>query len=61
MIVITTNCKFYLDATDIELGRIHEQLIDLLKDSSKLERFKQLLEDDNNSAFSIFVAENNVQ
>jgi len=61
MIIVTTNCKFYLDATDSELGRIHEQLIELLKDSAKLERFKQLLESDNNTAYSIFVAENNVQ
>jgi hypothetical protein len=61
MIIETKNCKFYLDATDSELGRIHEQLIELLKDSAKLERFKELLEEDNNSAYSIFVSENNVQ
>lgn len=60
MIIQTTNCRFYLDANDSELGSIHAQIIELLKDSSKLERFKQLLEADNNTAFSIFVSENNV-
>jgi len=60
MIIETTNCKFYLDATDSELGSLHSQIIDLLKDSAKLERFKQLLETDSNTAFSIFVAENNL-
>jgi hypothetical protein len=44
-----------------ELGRIHEQLIVLLQDNSKLERFKELLEEDNNTTFSIFVIENNIQ
>ena len=61
MIVETSNCRFYLDANDSELGRVHSQIIELLKDSEKLERFKTLLVTDNNSAFSIFVAENNIQ
>jgi hypothetical protein len=60
MIVEVTNCKFYLDANDSELGRLHIEIIKLLKDSLKLERFKQLLETDNNTAFSIFVDENNL-
>lgn len=60
MIVTTTNCRFYLDANDSELGRVHDQIIELLKDSSKLERFKELLEINNNDAYSIFVAENNL-
>lgn len=61
MIVTTTNCRFYLDANDSELGRVHAQIIELLKDSEKLEQFKSLLVSDNNSAFSIFVAENNIK
>ena len=61
MIIETPNCKFYLDADDKDLGDIHSQLIELLKDDTNLERFKELLEKDNNTAFSIFVAENNIQ
>ena len=61
MIIEVINCKFYLDANDSELGRLHAQMIELLKDSLKLDRFKQLLETDNNTAFSIFVNENNLK
>jgi len=61
MIIEVTNCKFYLDANDSELGSLHSEIIKLLKDSSKLERFKELLESDNNTAFSIFVNENNLK
>jgi hypothetical protein len=60
MIIEVTNCKFYLDANDSELGMLHSEIIELLKDSSKLERFKQLLESDSNKAFNEFVNENNL-
>jgi len=60
MIVEVNNIRFYLDATDIELGSLHSLIIELLKDSSKLERFKQLLETDTNTAFNQFVNENNL-
>jgi len=60
MTIEVNNIKFYLDPTDEVLGAIHAQIIDLLKDSSKLDRFKQLLESDSNTAFSIFVNENNL-
>jgi hypothetical protein len=61
MKIKTANFEFYLDVNDSELGVLHSAIIELLKDSSKLERFKQLLETDNNTAFSIFVAENNLK
>ena len=58
--VKTNTTTFYLDPQDEVFGEIHSQIIELLKDSEKLNRFKQLLEADNNSAYSIFVAENNL-
>lgn len=60
MIVEINNIRFYLNPTDEVLGAIHTQIIELLKESEKLDRFKQLLESDSNSAYSIFVAENNL-
>ena len=61
MKITTTTKEFYLNPLDEELGEIHDKIIELLKDSSKLERFKELLESDNNTAFSIFVNENNLK
>ena len=60
MIVDFKNGRFYLDPTAETFGQIHAQIIELLKDSEKLERFKQLLETDSNCAYSIFVNENNL-
>ena len=60
MTIEVNNIKFYLDATDSELGRLHSAIIELLKDSSKLDRFKELLESDSNTAFNQFVNENNL-
>lgn len=60
MIIIFNNGLFYLDPTDDTFGEIHAKIIELLKDSEKLERFKQLLESDSNSAYNIFVTENNL-
>jgi hypothetical protein len=54
MIVITTNYKFYLDANDSELGSVHAQMIEDFKDESKLNYFKQLLDANPNTAFSIY-------
>lgn len=60
MIIQTTTIKFYLDPNDDLEGETHTKIIELLKDFEKLDRFKQLLETDSNSAYSIFVAENNL-
>jgi hypothetical protein len=60
MKIKTANFVFYLDANDSELGMLHSEIIELLKDISKLERFKQLLESDSNTAFNEFVKENNL-
>jgi hypothetical protein len=46
--------KFYLDPTDEVLGTIHAQMIEDFKDASKLEYFKQLLDADPNTAFTIY-------
>ena len=60
MKITTTNADFYLNPSDENEGETHVKIIELLKDSEKLERFKQLLETDANTAYSIFVAENNL-
>ena len=54
MIVESNNIKFYLDPTDEVLGTIHAQMIEDFKDASKLEYFKQLLDADSNTAFTIY-------
>ena len=54
MIVEINNIKFYLDSTDEVLGTIHAQMIEDFKDASKLEYFKQLLDADPNTAFTIY-------
>ena len=46
--------KFFLDPTDEVLGTIHSQMIEDFKDASKLEYFKQLLDADPNTAFTIY-------
>jgi hypothetical protein len=45
---------FFLDSTDEVLGTIHSQMIEDFKDASKLEYFKQLLDADPNTAFTIY-------
>ena len=54
MIVESNNIKFYLDPTDEVLGTIHAQMIEDFRDESKLEYFKQLLDEDPNTAFTIY-------
>ena len=54
MIVEFNNGLFYLDSQDEQLGTIHAQMIEDFKDKSKLEYFKQLLDADSNTAFSIY-------
>jgi hypothetical protein len=45
---------FFLDSTDEVLGTIHSQMIEDFKDASKLEYFKQLLDENPNTAFTIY-------
>lgn len=45
---------FYLDPTDEVLGTLHAKMIEDFKDASKLEYFKQLLDQDPNTAFTIY-------
>jgi len=54
MIVEFNNGLFYLDSQDEELGTIHAQMIEDFKDNSKLNYFKQLLNANTNTAFSIY-------
>ena len=54
MIVEFNNGLFYLDSQDEQLGIIHAQMIEDFKDKSKLEYFKQLLDANPNTAFSIY-------
>jgi hypothetical protein len=54
MIVESNKYNFYLDPTDEVLGTIHAQMIEDFKDTSKLEYFKQLLDENPNTAFSIY-------
>jgi hypothetical protein len=54
MIVEFQNGIFYLNSQDEQLGIIHAKMIEDFKDKSKLEYFKQLLDKDSNTAFSIY-------
>ena len=54
MIVESNNIKFYLDSTDEELGTLHAKMIEDFRDEKKLEYFKQLLDQDPNTAFTIY-------
>jgi hypothetical protein len=54
MIVEIKNIRFYLDSTDEELGTIHAKMIEDFKDESKLNYFNQLLDQDPNTAFTIY-------
>jgi hypothetical protein len=54
MIIETNNIKFYLDSKDEELGTLHSKMIEDFKDESKLNYFKQLLEANPNTAFTIY-------
>jgi hypothetical protein len=55
MIIQVNNIKFYLDPTDQVLGAIHAQMIEDFKDESKLEAFKELLEQNPSTAFSLYI------
>jgi hypothetical protein len=54
MIIEFKNGLFYLDSQDEQLGTIHAQMIEDFKDDKKLDYFKQLLDADSNTAFSIY-------
>ena len=54
MKIETSKYTFYLDSTDEELGTLHAKMIEDFKDDKKLEYFKQLLEANPNTAFSIY-------
>ena len=54
MIVEFNNGLFYLDSQDEQLGTVHAQMIEDFKDESKLNYFKQLLNANTNTAFSIY-------
>jgi hypothetical protein len=54
MTIKFNNSKFYLNPTDEVLGAIHAQMIEDFKDKSKLNYFKQLLEENPNTAFTIY-------
>jgi hypothetical protein len=54
MIVEFQNGIFYLNSQDEQLGTIHAQMIEDFKDKSKLDYFKQLLDANTNTAFSIY-------
>lgn len=54
MIIEFNNGIFYLNSQDDELGTIHSQMIEDFKDEKKLEYFKQLLDQDPNTAFTIY-------
>ena len=54
MIVDFQNGIFYVNSQDEELGIIHAQMIEDFKDESKLNYFKQLLNANTNTAFSIY-------
>jgi hypothetical protein len=58
MIIEFNNGIFYLNSQDEELGTIHSQMIEDFKDEKKLEYFKQLLDQDPNTAFTIYNNEN---
>lgn len=54
MIIEFNNGIFYLNSQDNQLGTIHSQMIEDFKDEKKLEYFKQLLDQDSNTAFTIY-------
>lgn len=54
MIVEFNNGIFYLNSQDEELGKLHTKLIEDFKDASKLDYFKQLLDENPNTAFTIY-------
>jgi hypothetical protein len=54
MIIEVNNIRFYLNPIDDVLGTIHAQMIEDFKDESKLNYFKQLLEANPNTAFTIY-------
>ena len=54
MKIETSKYTFYLNPTDEELGTIHAQMIEDFKDEKKLEYFKELLESNPNTAFTIY-------
>ena len=56
MVIKTEKYTFYLgvDENDLELSTLHAQMIKDFRDASKLEYFKQLLDADPNTAFTIY-------
>jgi hypothetical protein len=54
MIVEIKNIRFYLNPTDEVLGTLHAKMIEDFKDDKKLEYFKQLLDANPNTAFTIY-------
>ncbi len=54
MKIETSKYTFYLNPIDEVLGTIHAQMIEDFKDASKLNYFKELLEANPNTAFTIY-------
>jgi hypothetical protein len=54
MKIETSKYTFYLNPTDEVLGTIHAKMIEEFKDESKLNYFKELLDQDPNTAFTIY-------
>jgi len=54
MKIETSKYTFYLDSTDEELGTLHAKMIEDFKDDTKLDYFKHLLDQDPNTAFTIY-------
>jgi hypothetical protein len=54
MKIESNNYTFYLNPTDEVLGIIHAKMIEDFIDASKLEYFKKLLDQDPNTAFTIY-------
>jgi hypothetical protein len=56
MVIKTEKYTFYLgvDENDLELSTLHAKMIEDFRDASKLEYFKQLLDADPNTAFTIY-------
>ena len=58
MIVEVNDIRFILDPTDELLGSIHQQLINDFQDVAKLEKFKSLLVENQDTAFNLYCEEN---
>jgi len=58
MIIEINNIRFILDQNDETLGQLHQQLINDFQYVAKLERFKALLIENENTAFNRYCEEN---